>query len=104
MGALGRKRRGLKDRAFGDPGEMMRTRRGRGIGSPSRRGKKRSIGQSDGPGEGEAGKSVKRQKKKKEKTVQQGDVGQGGGERKTSLFPRKVPKARRKEKEKTGFL
>merc|ERR1719341_702685 len=43
-------------------------------------------------------KSSKSQKKKKEKTVQQGDVGQGGGERKTSLFPRKVPKAKRKRK------
>ena len=64
--------------------------------------------QSKGDGEAEVGKSTKRQKKKKEKTAHLGDVGNSqaerGGKRKTASFPRKVPKPRKKEKEKTDFL
>ena len=144
-GAIGRKRRELKDRAFGETGDMMRTRRieqareldyaeegvededwklpiiggrrgrgrgrGRGWGrSPSRRGRKRKLGQGQAMGDGEleAGKSTKRLKKKKEKTDHIGGVGNSqaerGGKRKTASFPRKVPKPRKKEKEKTDFL
>ena len=135
-GAIGRKRRELKDRAFGEAGDMVRTgrrveqpredeyadegvddedwklphiggKRGRGRGrghgrSPLKRGRKRNLGQVQAKGdvEGEAGKSAKRQKKRNVGDTQAKE----GGERKTAVFPRRVPKGRRKEKEKTDFL
>merc|ERR1711971_812354 len=77
--------------------------RGRGQGrSPSKKGRKRNLGQNQAKGdvEGDAGKSAKRQKKRNVGDTQAKE----GGERKTAVFPRRVPKGRRKDKEKTDFL
>ena len=140
-GAIGRTRREIKERAFGDSVEKMKSRRieesrdqeyaveeigdedwklpviggrrgrGRGRGrarggSPLKRGRKRIRAQ--GGEEGDAGESLKKQKKKREKKDKGGDEGNTGmrGEekRKVSLFPRRVPRGRRKGKEKTDFL